>query len=77
MVSKTLPRYGQRGPIEYWVGFVNRAISSQPPTTIEPGETESILRLAASASAELGTSPLVVVARSLEGAIHRSMGAGD
>lgn len=70
-------RDGFKGPIEYWVGFVDRAISSQPPTTIEAGETESTLLLAANSSAPLGTLPLVVLGRSLENTIPRSMGAGD
>ena len=70
-------RDGFKGPIEYWVGFVDRSVSSQPPTTIEVGETESILKLAANSSAPLATLPLVVLGRSLENTIPRSMGAGD
>jgi hypothetical protein len=74
---KITRRNGFKGPVEYWVGFVDRSVSSQPPTTIEAGETESILQLAANSSAPLATLPLVVLGRSLEDTIPRSMGAGD
>ncbi|MFT5409533.1 MAG: hypothetical protein ACI9NC_002258 [Verrucomicrobiales bacterium] len=70
-------REGFVSAVEYWVGFVDGAISPQPPTTIAAGETASILRLSASASAPLGDQPLVVLGRSLEGVIPRSLGAGD
>jgi hypothetical protein len=70
-------REGFTGAVEYWVGFVDGAISPQPPTTIGASETTSILRLSASASARLGDQALVVLGRSLENAIPRSLGAGD
>jgi hypothetical protein len=68
---------GFTGAVEYSVRFVDRAVSFQPPTTIPSGETQSILRLSASAGAPLGQHPLAVVARSLEDERPRSMGAGD
>ena len=68
---------GFEGPVEYWVRFLDLAINTQPPTTIEAGETESILRLSATDRAKLGPQPLAVIARSLVDAIHRSDGAGD
>lgn len=74
---KITRREGFNGPIEYSVRFVHGAVSFQPPTTIPPGETESILRLSASPGAPLGKQPLAVNARSLESDLPRSMGAGD
>ncbi|MEZ6055509.1 MAG: hypothetical protein R3C01_02275 [Planctomycetaceae bacterium] len=70
-------RNGFDGPIEYSVRYVDGSVSSQPPTTIPPGETESILRLSAAPNSPLGEHPLAVIGRSLEGEIQRSLGAGD
>jgi len=68
---------GFDAPIEYSVRFVHPAVSFQPPTVIPAGEMSSLLRLSASSSAPLGSHPLVIMGRSLEDEIPRSMGAGD
>ncbi len=64
------------GPVEFSVGFVDRAINRQPPTTIPAGETEGILLLGANSSAPLGTLPLVVIGSTVNATIDPYLGAG-
>jgi hypothetical protein len=69
-------RQGFAGPVEFSVGFVTSGINAQPAMTIPAGKSEGILRLAASASAPLGTRPLVVIGSTINETISPYLGAG-
>jgi len=64
---KIVRREGFDEPVDFQCDWVPKGLSPQPRVTIEPGQSEALLRISAAANAAIGTQPFVVTATTTQG----------